>query len=271
MSALRKTRCALAALLAAAAFAGGAVPKALAQSQPTPANLDITGVWIGIRDDPKAPYKNTPLKDPPLTAAGLKASAYWNEPRNNLGARCLPGGGPAGQMNGSTFFPIETIQKNGQITILYELMQQVRRVFTDGRGHPPANELDESWMGHSIGHWEGDTLVVDTIGMHQGPLNGSGAAVIAQSGDSDPRWPYSNKLHLTERLRMLDGGKYLETTMTLDDPAMYTRPFTLKRYWRRAPELTPIEYVCAENQRSADEGYAHLVEEKPAAAGTKPK
>ena len=171
MSALRKTRCALAALLAAAAFAGGAVPKALAQSQPTPANLDITGVWIGIRDDPKAPYKNTPLKDPPLTAAGLKASAYWTEPRNNLGARCLPGGGPAGQMNGSTFFPIETIQKNGQITILYELMQQVRRVFTDGRGHPPANELDESWMGHSIGHWEGETLVGD----HQPALRRSPA------------------------------------------------------------------------------------------------
>jgi hypothetical protein len=246
-----KTRISTAVALAVAAF-GIVPPAALAQSHPTPSSIDITGVWIGTRNDPDAPYKNTYLPNPPFTPYGEKMSKYWSDPLHNLGERCLPGGGPAGAMGGSALFPIETIQKDGQVTILVEDNEMVRRVFTDGRKHKP--DLDPSWMGESIGHWEGDTLVIDTVGVHQGSMNGSGAAVIKQAGDAEPRLPYSSKMHMTERLRMLDGGKYLEDVETFDDPLIYSRPITYKRYWRRAPEITPMEYVCAENQRVADEG-----------------
>src|SRR5690606_36575934 len=75
---------------------------AAAQSSP-PAGIDFTGTWLGIGDDPDVPYRNTPFPNPPpFTARGRELAEHWADPRNNLGARCLRGGGPAGQMNGST-------------------------------------------------------------------------------------------------------------------------------------------------------------------------
>jgi hypothetical protein len=67
--------------------------------------------------------------------------------------------------------------------------------------------------------------------------------------------PYDEQLHVVERLRLLDGGKVLEDDMTLTDPTLYTRPFSLKRYWIRH-DASPLEYVCTENRRAADEGSA---------------
>src|ERR1700761_4441749 len=85
----------LAASAIAAAVAGGA---ARAQAHPTPSRIDIPGVWIGMRQDPNAPYKNSPMKDPPFTPEGERMSKYWADPTHNLGARCLPAGGPTGLM-----------------------------------------------------------------------------------------------------------------------------------------------------------------------------
>ncbi len=238
------------ALLAAAALS-----RPIAAQTPTPAGLDFTGLWMGIGDDPDVRYRNSRFPAPaPFTAKGRELSQYWADPRNNLGARCLPGGGPAGQMNGGTFFPIEFIQRPEQMTILFESMQQVRRIFLDGRKHPLPDDLESSWMGHSIGHWEGDTLVVDTIGVKAGSLNGSGAAVVVRASDKDPRMPYTETLHLTERMRLLDGGQILEAEQTIDDPTVYTAPFKLKRYWKRSPETPILEYICTENLRPGDEG-----------------
>jgi hypothetical protein len=118
-------------------------------------------------------------------------------------------------------------------------------------------------MGHSIGHWEGDTLVVDTIGTKAGTLNGSGAAVVAREGDRDARMPYTETLHLTERMRLLDDGQILEVEQTIDDPTVYTAPYKLKRYWKRSPETPIIEYICNENLRPEDEGFAPPGAPKP--------
>ncbi len=237
-------------------------PTTLAQDNKTSAHVDLTGVWLGVGRTTEGPYKNSRYPfPPPFTKIGRELSEYWSDPLNNLGARCLPGGGPAGMMNGSDFFPIEIIQRPEQVTIILELMQQVRRVYMDGRGHPDPDDLEKSWMGHSIGNWEGDTLVVDTIGVKAGPLNGSGAAVVKFETDKDPRMPYTETLHVTERIRMLEDGKVLEAKLTIDDPTVYTKPFQLIRYWRRT-DFDMIEYVCSENLRPQDEGYEHLLDAK---------
>jgi hypothetical protein len=227
---------------------------ALAQTSPPP-GVDFSGIWMGIGDDPRVPYRNSPFPSPaPLTAKGREWSEFWADPRNNLGARCLPGGGPAGQMNGGTFFPIEFIQRPEQMTILFEAMQQVRRIFLDGRAHPGPEDLESTWMGHSIGHWEDETLVVDTIGVKTGSLNGSGSAIVARDGDSDPRMPFTEMLHLTERMRLLDDGQILEVEQTIVDPTVYTEPFKLLRFWERSPDTPMLEYICNENLRPEDEG-----------------
>ena len=235
--------------------------QSFAQTEPSTPGVDLTGIWLGVARNPDSPYKNSVFPDPPnFTEMGQELSRYWGDPRNNLGARCLPWGGSAGMMNGSNFFPIEIIQKGEQVTIIFELMQQVRRVFTDGRGHPSPEDLEHSWMGHSIGRWEGDTLLVDTVGLNAGSLNGSGAAVLVEDTDEDPRMPYTDTIHFTEQIRLLDEGEFLEVVLTIDDPTVYTEPFELKRYWRRSPETPMIEYICTENPRPQDEGYEHLLE-----------
>ena len=250
--------------IAAALAAGVAAAAPTAAQTAAPAGVDFTGIWLGIGDNPDVPYRNSPFPvPPPFTEKGRELSQYWSDPSNNLGARCLPGGGPAGQMNGGTFFPMEFIQRPEQITILFELMQQVRRVFLDGRAHPALDDLEQSWMGHSIGRWEGTTLVVDTVGVKAGSLNGSGSSVVARTGDRDARMPYTETLHLTERMRLLDDGQILETEQTIDDPTVYTAPYTLKRYFKRSAETPIIEYICTENIRPEDDGSQPLPQAKP--------
>jgi hypothetical protein len=214
--------------------------------------VDMTGLWIGFRD-PASPYRNTRPPSPvPFTPEGEKMSKFWELPENNLGQRCLPGGGPIGVTGGSSYFPLEVIQKDKQVTFIQEYQNQVRRVYLDGRGHP--KDLDPMWYGHSVGHWEGDTLVVDTVRVKQGTINGSNATVNVLETDKDPRLPFSPAMHLVERFRMLEGGKFLENTMTIEDPVMYTKPLTFKKYWKRADDLQMYEYICAENLRPEDEG-----------------
>jgi hypothetical protein len=238
-----------------AGLVGGVLlAKSVRSAEPAKAAPDLTGVWIGMspRDAPKA-YLNTPYpKPPPFTEEGKRWSEYWADPHHNLGARCIPWTGAQGVMNAGTYFPLEIIQKEKQVTLINEYLSQVRRVYLDGRPHPA--DLDKSWFGHSIGHWEGATLVVDSVGGRAGPLNGSGATVGVLATDAEPRMPYSESLHLVEHLHLLEGGKYLEDEVTIEDPAIYSHPFTQKRFWRRAPELEILEYVCTENMRPQDEG-----------------
>ena len=82
----------------AAALVAFFAVNASAAAQSAPAGVDFTGTWLGIGDDPDVPYRNSPFPlAPPFTQKGRELSQYWSDPRNNLGARCLPGGGPAGR------------------------------------------------------------------------------------------------------------------------------------------------------------------------------
>jgi hypothetical protein len=126
----------------------------------------------------------------------------------------------------------------------------------DGRAHPAADELLPSFLGHSIGRWEGDTLVVDTIGTNgrARPINGYVAGAVTSGVDTAPRLPASDQLHVTERIRLAGDGQYLENEITVDDPKTYLKPWTIKRYWQRRPDIDLQEYACTDNRRRDAEG-----------------
>jgi hypothetical protein len=108
------------------------------------------------------------------------------------------------------------------------------QVFLDGRGHP--KDLNPAWYGHSVGRWDGDALVVDTVGFN------------------DRRWltvfgtPVSARLHITERFRRPDLG-HLEIETTVDDPGIYPRSWTTKRVSELAPDEEIMESICNENNQ----------------------
>src|SRR5262249_38984425 len=118
-----------------------------------------------------------------------------------------------------------------------------RQIYLDGRGHP--KDFNPSWMGHSIGHWEGDTLAIDTVGFND----------LAWAAGS---FPQTEKLHVTERFRRLDLG-HLEVEMTYDDPGAFKQPVTRRVVDTLAPkDVDVLEYVCNENEKDV----AHTLPEK---------
>jgi hypothetical protein len=193
------------------------------------AEPDITGMWAvyaptgadGARVR-QAPAKLTPerraqqIEDNKISTANHRLVGEGH-------TKCWPTGMP-GLM--STPFGIEFLQTKGRITILNEVSNLPRTIYLDEKTHP--DSVIPGWNGHSIGHWEGDTLLVDTIG-----FNGRNGNV-------------SEKMHITERMH-LDKEGYLIDDMTLDDPTTYTEPYHVSYRYRRASgqegsEL--MEYVC---------------------------
>jgi hypothetical protein len=217
--------------------------------------LRLTGVWVavGTFDDPAGPppWSNTlwPTR-PPFTAWGAAESARLADINNVV--PCQPGG-PVFAMWELGLFPMEILEAPDRIVIKPENVALPRRIYTDGRGHP--DDLDPSWMGHSIGRWEGDVLVVDTVGTNgrTRAVNGVGSNARVSSDDANPRLPVSDQLHLVERLRLVADGEVLEDEMTITDPKAYTAPITVKHYWQRRPDLDMMEYFCGENPRPDDE------------------
>lgn len=148
-------------------------------------------------------------------------------------AGCLPPGMPRMM---SAVYPMEILLTPGQVTIITEWMGQIRRVYTDGRPHP--EDPDITYVGHSIGHWEGETLVIDTVAMR-------GDTMLDQTG-----MKHSDEIHVVERMRLLNPTQ-LENELTLYDPVAFTRPWTVKRVFNRAdPSDEMREFVCMDNNRN---------------------
>ena len=140
---------------------------------------------------------------------------------------------------------IVILESADEVTILYEMPRMVRRIRLNA-AHP-AN-LQPGYVGDSIGRWEGNTLLVDTVGFN-------GYAELDARGQ-----PTSPKLHTAERFTpSADGGIDIETT--IDDPAYYSQPFTIKRSWKKSPARHPYEYDCMENPRQEDFENAYYVRE----------
>jgi hypothetical protein len=135
-------------------------------------------------------------------------------------------------------YPMEILMNELQVNIFAEWNGQTRRIYTDGRPLPPADEVEETYNGTSVGHWEGDVLVADTVGM-RGDTN------LESSG-----LPHSEQVTAHERI-WLDSDNVIKDEITLTDPKAFTRPWTVtKAYYRAKPGAELIEYVCLENQRN---------------------
>jgi hypothetical protein len=189
---------------------------------------DLSGVWYQRRVvDPGNPE---PLPWAEATMRNRQAENNKDAPQSH----CWPLG-----VMGNTLQLWKLVQTPALLVIMLE-GELPRQVFLDGRSHP--NNLNPTWVGHSIGHWDRDTLVVDTVGFN------------------DRSWldlqgrPHTEKLHMTERYRRADLG-HLEIEITIDDPGAYVKPWTTKSVADLAPQEEIMEYVCTENERDL----AHLV------------
>jgi hypothetical protein len=226
-------------LAAAASLACSVVSVQAARQSPAPksqANFsprDLSGVWF------IEPYYQTilPNEDPPFRPAAEALFKKWNyekvhsapERGPDPAPRCIPPGIPRTMLQP---FPWEIVMARDRIVMIFEYQSLVRQIFTDGRGHP--KDLDPTYMGNSIGKWDGDTLVVDDTG-----FNGKTWL--------DPKGlPTSDALHVTERIRRIDYDT-LEAAFTIDDPKMYTKPWTATKRFTLKPDWQIKEYVCAEN------------------------
>jgi hypothetical protein len=156
-------------------------------------------------------------------------------------ANCVPPGMP-GIM--AQPYPVEFLFTPGKVTVAIEAYSQMRRIFTDGRPQPP--DPDPTFQGHSIGHWEGDTLVVDTV-------------AILPVTHIAPGIEHSDQLRIEERIRRVSDDT-LQIRTTLRDPKVLLEPLTLVRNYKRHRDWELKEYICTQNNRdSADaEGRAGL-------------
>lgn len=179
---------------------------------------DISGIW-GPR------FVESLAEDPPLLPDAAKAFAQL-QPESDPLARCKPPG-LTRLMN--LAFQFEIVQTPEVVYFLMEYGQHVRRIYIGGT-HPV--DPFPTWFGHSIGHWEGRTLVVDTIGFND------------QSWLDMRGHPHSEALHVVERYTLSDDGRNLSAAMVIDDPAVYSKPWdtVTKTYSRSAGPI--LEYIC---------------------------
>ncbi len=208
---------------------------------------DLSGVWGVFYHDHQGGRAGAPA-EPKLTAEGQKEvrdfKAKYDVEAVQPGAYCVPGGMPT-EMFGLGGYPIEIIQQPKRITMINENEMQVRRIYMDGRGHP--SDFPHTRGGHSIAHWDGDTLVIDTALLSRWPIE---------------RWPHSDEAHVVEHIALKKlssvnvklrpgltaaevGDTVLEDIVTTTDP-MYDGPQTVKVYFRKLPDQETLEYDCAE-------------------------
>jgi hypothetical protein len=189
---------------------------------------DLSGVWVEIDD----PYPETPQVLP--WAVALIKERDENNGKDAPHNRCLPGPPPA---PGSTApFITKFVQTPSLLVILFEDVPGFRQVFLDGRGHP--SNWDPTWMGHSIARWEGDLLVVDTVGFNDRSwLGGLGGGPL----------PHTEMLHMTERYRRVDFS-HMEAVITFEDPGAFVKPFHMNVKLDLAPQEELLEFVCENNK-----------------------
>ena len=205
--------------------------------------------WGGIWEVTFGGRRGAPPEAPSLTppyAAKLKAyqdAQRRGEIQDTPAANCVPPGMPNMMTQP---YPIEFLFTPGKVTIIAEAYSQWRQIFTDGREHP--EDPDLTFNGHSIGHWEGDTLVVDTIGFTTDTRIGTSFGM-----------EHSDKMHIVERMH-LSAPDTLTIETTITDPEALTAPWTRTSTYGRHRDWTLAEYVCQQNNRNGttDEGKATI-------------
>nr|MBO2514247.1 hypothetical protein [Gammaproteobacteria bacterium] len=236
------TKVALAAAALALMHAASAQPPASGDAPSASSSRDLHGMW--------EPTRFHVLTDAPLNAAG-EALVQRNRAAMDSGrimhtawTSCRPGAISSMTMPRELIMIMQTPR---EVVILYEMPRMIRRIELDGT-HP--NDIEPSYVGHSVGRWEGDTLVVESIGFNgYGELDAHGK-------------PTSTRLRTVERFTKSADGERLDIEITIDDPEYYTEPFTIHRSWRRAEARHQHEYDCMENPRQEDFANAYYVHDR---------
>ncbi len=199
---------------------------------------DWGGIWFLMRDPAGGPGPQPFLKGEYLE----RFESWRDQVRENNGvelrsrSNCSPPGLP--RIMRLAQYPYEFLFTPGRVTINQEAWMQTRTIWTDGRDHPPMEELDPSFHGHSIGHWEGETLVVDTIGISDRLEFGEGGK-------------HSDQFRLVERIGISpDDPDVLVNHMTMTDPEALAEPYVVEARYRRDRHGALIEFQCAENDRN---------------------
>jgi hypothetical protein len=239
------------ALIAITAFSPGvlaqtAAPPRTAGPQTTAPAVDLSGVWL--RDPGKVSAFEFPRNPAPMTPWGAEK---FSKAKNTHGPNpvidfesntdpflksCEPLGVPRVLLANH---PFKMVPAMGEMIVLYERSHDFREIYMDGREHP--KDLEPSWWGHSIGKWDGDALVVDTVGL------------------DDRTWldyqglPHSDALHVIERYRRLDHNT-LQLDLTIDDPRAYTKSWGMRYVYKLKPWDIGEEICTLSSEENFDQG-----------------
>jgi hypothetical protein len=228
------------------AVVGASLYGGLAQAQASaPSHSALTGAWDRygtVKLDPRV-TSAPPVSPPPLKPTykaeweaqqkAAKEADARGQPLYGGYAQCLPDGMPAMMM---AMFPMEVLQTPGQITIIQEAYNQVRRIYLNQK-QLPIDDAEPGFWGHSVGRWEGDTLVVNTVGIKE-EVRFRGV-------------PHSANMQIDERMRMLSKNIF-EDQVTVTDPEYLTEPWKFTWKYVRKPGYKILEYVCEANREYQD-------------------
>ena len=212
-----------------------------AVAQTTP---DLAGIWspsratgpgapapagpLLLKPGYKEPYDARRAKEREATARGEQLAAP--------GSLCSPYGMPT--MMQVAVYPMELIQTPKQVTIVAEAFSEVRRIYI-GKQQMSLDDVSPGYYGRSVGHWEGDTLVVDTIGVNPSVKGYQGM-------------PHSEQMRITERIRR-PAPKTLHDQITIEDPVVLEKPVTYTLVYALVPDYEMVEFVCDNNREYVDE------------------
>ena len=215
----------------------GASPAPAGSAPPNPDPRNFEGVWwlqgyeymLGPQPGVAPPLKPEYMR---VLERRIRAKNRGT-PEADASTQCLPHGMPRLM---ESPYPIEIVQTPGRMTFLHEVAHNIRRIWLN---RPHLKHIEPTYMGDSVAHWEGDTLVVDTIGLND-------RTFIDDEGSS-----HSTQIHTIERYRKVDGGSKLELTLTVEDPVTLEHPYSYRRLYHWRPDIRPQEYICEENNRNA--------------------
>jgi hypothetical protein len=208
---------------------------------------DFSGAWGPYRGGRGADAKLAPPPATPLAMKPEYAKAYEarraaeaaansrGEPLATASSACVPYGMPS--MMSVAVYPIEIIQTPKQVTIIAEAFSEVRRVYI-GKPQQKIDDVPPGYYGRSVGRWEGDTFVIDTVGIKE--------SVQYQ------RMPHSDQMHISERMRLV-APDVLHDQITIEDPVVLERPYTYTLAYRRMPDYEMVEFVCDNNREYVDD------------------